>query len=413
MERRSKNRFIRVWVMMVVLALALALASAAVAQDATPAQDAPAAATAGTLTLGVTTTPAGGQAFWLTAVSFQGSWGRFGKGNGQYRQPRDIDQDAAGNLYVSDHRNSRVQKLSSTGTFLASIGQAGRGAHKLLRPNAIAVSGNLLFVANTENHRITVFNTTNGAFVREWGGKGTADGKFDMPNGVAVGPDNNIYVTDTFNHRIQVFTQEGVFLRKWGSLGSGDDQMRFPAHLDFDSAGNIYVADSNNNRIVVTDANGVFQRKFGVSGTNPGQFRIPVGVEVGSDGYLYVAEAFGNRIQKLTTSGDFIAYWSEVAGGAAISRPNGLLVTSDRLYATDLDASRIQIYMQISGTLNDGGQQALPLPAGTYNVTQAPKTGWTFDGATCSGGSPTAIPWGARLTLADGASVNCAFANHQ
>ncbi len=412
METRSKNRFIRVLAMIGVLALALMLASAAVAQDAPPAQDAPAAATTATLTLGVTTTPAGGQGFWLTAVSFQGFWGRFGKGNGQFRQPRDVDRDAAGNIYVSDHRNSRVQKLSSTGTFLASIGQAGRGAHKLLRPNAIAVSGNLVFVANTDNQRITVFNTTNGAFVREWGSQGTADGQFDRPNGVAVGPDNNVYVADTFNHRIQVFTQEGVFLRKWGSLGSGDNQMRFPAHLDFDSAGNLYVADSNNNRIVVTDANGVFLRKFGVSGTNPGQFRVPVGVEVGPDGFLYVSEAFGNRIQKLTTNGVYIAHWSE-AGNAAISRPNGLLVVGDRLYATDLDASRIQVYTQISGALNGGGQQALTLPAGTYNVTQAPKAGWTFDGATCSGGNPTPITWGARLTLADGASVNCTFANHQ
>jgi len=267
-------------------------------------------------------------------------------------------------------------------------------------------------VANTENHRITVYNTTSGALVREWGGQGTTNGKFNMPNGVAIGPDNNVYVSDTFNHRIQVFTQEGTFLRQWGSQGAGDGQLNFPAHLDFDGAGNLYVADSNNNRIVVYNTDGVFQRKFGVSGTGPGQFRVPVGVEVGADGYLYVSEAFGNRIQKLTTNGVYIAHWSE-AGGAAISRPNGLLVVGNRVYATDLDANRIQIYAQASATLNDGGQQALTLPAGTYNVTQAPKTGWTFDNATCSGGNPTAITWGARLTLADGASVTCAFASHQ
>lgn len=412
METRSKNRFVRGLMIMGVLLLALLLASVVAAQDAPTSQDAPAATSAATLTLGVTTTPAGGQGFWLTAVSFQGWWGQFGKGNGQFRQPRDVDRDAAGNIYVSDHRNSRVQKLSPTGAFLAVIGRPGRGAQKLLRPNAIAIAGNLLFVANTENNRITVYNTTNGAVVREWGGQGTADGKLDMPNGVAIGPDNNVYVTDTFNHRIQVFTQEGVFVRKWGSLGAGDGQMRYPAHLDFDAAGNLYVADSNNNRIVVFDTNGVFQRKFGVSGTGPGQFRIPVGVEVGEDGYLYVSEAFGNRIQKLTTNGAYIAHWSE-AGNAAISRPNGLLVVGNRVYVADLDANRIQIYAQASATVNGGGQQALTLPAGTYNVTQAPKAGWTFDSATCSGGNPTAIAWGVRLTLADGAALNCTFTNHQ
>jgi len=120
METRSKNHVIRLLVMMGVLTLALVLASSALAQDA------PATTTAGTLTLGVTTTPSGGQGFWLTAVSYQGSWGQTGKGNGQFRQPRDVDQDAAGNIYVSDHRNSRVQKLSATGAFIAKIGRSWR-----------------------------------------------------------------------------------------------------------------------------------------------------------------------------------------------------------------------------------------------------------------------------------------------
>ena len=406
METRMKNRIVYRLLMTGALLIALLMVSAVGAQEA------PAATSSATLTLRMTTTPAGGQGFWLSAAGFETSWGRVGKENGQYRQPRDIDRDADGNFYVSDHRNSRIQKLSPTGDFIRRIGGQGRMQGKLLRPNAIAVSGNQLVVADTDNNRIVVF-TTEGAYVRAFGSLGTADGKFDRPNGVAVGPDNNIYVADTFNHRIEVFSPDGTFLRKWGSLGSGDGQLRYPAHMDFDSAGNLYVADSNNHRIQVFNTSGVFQRKFGVFGSGPGQFNVPVGVEVGEDGYLYVAEAFGNRIQKLTTTGAYVAHWSQVAGGATISRPNGLIQVGQRLYATDLDANRIQIFAQSTQTLNDGQQQALTLPAGTYDVTQTPKTGWTFGSATCSGGNPTAITRGARLTLPDGAAITCTFAAHQ
>ena len=84
--------------------------------------------------------------------------------------------DAAGNVYVSDHRNSRIQKFSPAGVFLAKIGTQGKMLGNLLRPNAIAIYGDQLIVANTDNHRITIFNTS-GAFIRQWGTFGTGQGQ--------------------------------------------------------------------------------------------------------------------------------------------------------------------------------------------------------------------------------------------
>ena len=408
METRVQNRFLRgLWLTAVLIGLLALLSTVALAQDA------PAAPTSATLTLGVSTTPAGGQEFWLTAASFQGSWGQQGKTNGRFRQPRDVDVDAAGNFYISDHRNSRVQKFSPAGVFIAKIGAQGRGQGKLLRPNAIAIFDNQLFVADTDNHRIVVFNTGNGNFVRQWGTFGTGNGQFSSPNGVAVDAAGNVYVADTWNHRIQVFTGQGVYLRQWGTEGSGDGQMRFPAHLDVDAAGDVYVTDSNNNRVQVFSDDGVYLRKFGVSGTGPGQFRVTVGIDVGDDGFVYVSDLLNGRIQKFTTGGSYVAHWSQVAGGANISRPNGLLSVGNLVYGTDIDANRVQIFSQATATVDDGQQVPLTLPAGTYNVTQAPKAGWTFGSATCTGGNPTAIPGGVRLALADGAAVTCTFASNQ
>lgn len=409
MATRATNRFVRgLWLAAVLVGL-LAFVASALAQDAPTA---PAAPVSATLTLGVTTTPAGGQDFWLTAASFQTSWGGGGKQQGQFRQPRDIEVDAAGTFYVTDHRNSRIQKFSAAGGFMGQIGAQGKGQGKLLRPNAIAISGNQLAVADTDNNRVVIFNT-NGTFVRQWGTFGTGNGQFDRPNGVAFDAAGNLYVADTWNHRIQVFNSAGTYLRQWGTLGSADGQLRFPTHIDFDAAGNLYVADSNNHRIQVFNTDGVFQRKFGVNGTAPGQLRVPVGIDVGADGFVYISDTFNNRIQKFTSTGSFVAQWSQVVGNNTISRPNGLLSVGNLLYATDLDANRVQIFSQATATVDDGQQVPLTLPAGTYSVTQALQSGWTFGSATCTGGSPTPIAGGVRLALADGAAVSCTFTSNQ
>lgn len=376
------------------------------------AQGDPAAVNSATLTLGKTTTPAGGQGFWITAAGYQTAWGRRGSANGQYRQPRDVEADSAGNFYVSDHRGSRITKLSSTGQFIAQIGGRGKGNGQILRPNQIAIFGNLLYVTDTDNHRITAFNT-NGGFVTKWGGVGSGNGQFNYPNGVAVDASGNVYVADTWNHRIQVFDANGGYLRQWGTLGSANGQFRYPAHLDFGPDGLLYVADSNNHRIQVFDASGAFVRKFGVDGSGGGQFHLPVGVDAADDGYVYVADTYNNRVQKLTPTGAFVAGWSETGGATTLSRPNGLLARGNMVYVSDIDANKVQIYAQATAALNDGQQQALTLPAGTYNVLEAPKAGWTFGNATCNGGNPTPAGAGVRLTLADGASVTCGFTNNQ
>ena len=407
MEAGGKNRWVRRGMLLLALTLLLGLVvQVGLAQDSGPA-----AAADATLTIGKTTNPAGGQGFWVTALSFQRSWGRSGSGAGNYRQPRDVEVDSAGNFYISDHRNSRITKLNSNGEFVVQIGVRGRRNGQLLRPNAIAVSGNRLYVTDTDNNRIAVF-TTNGAFVRNFGSPGTGNGQFNLPNGVAVDAAGNVYVADTWNHRIQVFDADGTYLRQWGTNGTGNGQLNYPAHLDIDAAGNVYVVDSNNHRIQVYSNSGAYVRQFGGAGTAGGRFNLPVGIDV-ADGFVYVSEVGSHRIQKLTPTGAFVAQWNQVANGQTISRPNGLFVQDGWVYASDIDANRIQIYRQATVTLNHGQQQALTLPAGTYDVTEAPKAGWTFGSAVCNGGSPSSIASGARVSLANGASVMCGFVNNQ
>ncbi|RXL75514.1 6-bladed beta-propeller, partial [Citrobacter sp. AAK_AS5] len=77
------------------------------------------------------------------------------------------------------------------------------------KPLGIAAdSSGLVYVADSRNNRIQVFNAS-GAFVTAWGAFGTANGQFDLPSDIAIDSLGNVYVADAGNHRIQKFTAAG------------------------------------------------------------------------------------------------------------------------------------------------------------------------------------------------------------
>jgi len=78
--------------------------------------------------------------------------------HGEFDSPRNVGVDSAGNVYVADRLNDRIQKFDNDGEFLAA-----------------------------------------------WGMTGTDDGEFDQPAGVAGDAFGNVYVADSVNHRVQKF----------------------------------------------------------------------------------------------------------------------------------------------------------------------------------------------------------------
>src|SRR2546422_675669 len=118
------------------------------------------------------------------APVYLGQWGSLGSGDGQFNGPHGVATDAAGNVYVADHNNHRIQKFTNTGTYLT-----------------------------------------------QWGSLGGGNGQFTDPTGVETDAAGNVYVGDLSSHRIQKFTGTGAYLTQWGSSGSGDGQFKVPAGL--------------------------------------------------------------------------------------------------------------------------------------------------------------------------------------
>jgi DNA-binding beta-propeller fold protein YncE len=131
--------------------------------------------------------------------------GKPGGGFGEFNYPTYVTVDNAGNVYVTDTLNSRVQKFDPDGKFLFSFGQMGSNWGEFDKPKGVAVDsfGNV-YVADSGWSNVQIFNP-KGQVLLFFGGRGPVPGMMKNPLAVAIDKANRIYVGDYLNHRIGVY----------------------------------------------------------------------------------------------------------------------------------------------------------------------------------------------------------------
>jgi hypothetical protein len=254
-------------------------------------------------------------------------WGGRGTGIGHFDHPTAGVTEAAGNLYVVDSWNNRIQKFSPDGSFLMLWGSGGSGSGQFNRPSGIAMdaAGNV-YVADTGNSRIQKF-TSDGVYLATIGTPGSGRGELLNPQGVDVGDDGIIYVADTGNNRVHKFAADGSFMRYWGP-----------------GSGNVVVFHSisvTSNRLFVTDT----RNRTILGYTTDGQLVTGMGLG-GSGGQIHIATDSQNRVH-VPTGGcgtvnvyDFdgvleLAYGSNIDCILGFGSSGGIAVNDDFIYFID------------------------------------------------------------------------------
>jgi len=258
--------------------------------------------------------------------------------------PGGIAVDRAGTLYVADIFNHTIRKIAmfgsnqvvSTVVGLAGVAGFADGTNSEARfdhPNGVAVDpGGNLFVADHYNQTIRkispdgtnwVVTTLAGLVDHRNHNDGTnSDARFYSPTDITVGEDGRLYVTDTANFTIRevsplgtnwvVTTPVGLALN-YGFLDGTNDQAQFdyPYGIAASPAGALYVADWGNHAIrqitrfgsnwsVITIA-GLSGLMGSADGTGPkAKFYFPNGIAVDSQETLYIADQFNHTIRRIT-----------------------------------------------------------------------------------------------------------------
>ena len=326
------------------------------------------------------------QVFDRVTYAYVATLGAFGSGDYEFDAPRDVAVDAAGNLYVADHNNQRVQKFDSGLAYVRTFGVTGvpylTDSNHYNQPNRVAVDadGNIGILEDEgRGHRFIMLDA-NGLplfTIGEPGVPGGDNDHFNDARGVTFDADGNIYIGDCANHRVQIFDSTGVYSATLGSYGQGNDQFFCPTGVAFDGSGNFYVADELNQRIQVFDSSLVYSDTLGetgVSGSDDAHFYNPQDVAVDADGHIYVADLFNHRVQ-VFDSGHALLMTLGVTGECGYDfgyfcEPTGVAVdAAGNIYVVGKFGSRVQVFdasgaylTTIGGSLGDlNGQMRGPL----------------------------------------------------
>jgi hypothetical protein len=246
----------------------------------------------------------------------------------RFAYPQALTIDANGNVYVAD--NATIRKITPQGVVSTLAGTGERGSadgtgrqasfgYELYL--AADAAGNV-YVADHENKTIrkvtplgvvtTLAGVPGGAAVIDGTG---GDAYFQSLRGIVVAPDGNIYVHD--QGTLRQVTPQGVVTTVLGSSndprtvdGTGADARLYyyGQAMTADADGNIYLLEPGVLRKVTP--NGEVTTLAGAAGTSghfdatgtAARFDNPKGITIGADGNLYVVDG-DHTIRKITSAG--------------------------------------------------------------------------------------------------------------
>lgn len=216
-------------------------------------------------------------------------------GQGVLAEPFDLALDRHGDVYVVDPGRDKLFIFSSEGELRSEWG-AGWG---LFDPRGLDVDQEgYVYIANTGGS-VVLKVLPQGQVVARYGSFGSGDGELNQPTDVAVDDAGNLYVVDTENHRIQVLDKEGRYVRQWRV--SGANTLDSP-HIVWGMSGLLFVTDPEMGQLYVYDQYGRAVTFWGEKGSLDGQFSKPVGIAFDQRASVYVADTYNHRIQKFLLS---------------------------------------------------------------------------------------------------------------
>jgi thermitase len=314
--------------------------------------------------------------------------------------------DKYGNQYVVYCREGKVVKYNSLGEEVASV-SSFRGM-PFYFPYGIACSpsGDKIYVSDTYNHRVIIFNDSlqgirqisgQGVFAiftcrevyevflwnvqkseEDWATHTIPGEGFECPKGISVDDNGYVYVADSLKGRVLKYDSNGNPVRfdnvldvgaysvGRSYLGLGDAHIwlfghkvystsysntiigtfNSPYSLTAQNVKGIYVSDTLNNRVKIYNFNGSFVKNF-----SAGKLDTPVSTYVdpykaAENGSVYIADQGNHRVQRFTDLSKYVCTYGDEKLSPA---PQKVLIKNidgrDVLYVCDATKRQIISYL--------------------------------------------------------------------
>ena len=277
----------------------------------------------------------------LTTVAGAGTEGFSGDGGpapgAQLDAPHGISLDAAGNLFIADTHNQRIRRIDAVTHIITTV--AGTGAlgfsgdsgpatsARLASPIALALSANLLYIADSGNHRIRsvdlatgLISTLAGSGMQTFRGDGAlaSAAALDTPSALALDSAGNLFIADTGNHRVRrVDATTHIITTVAG--GTTDSVLARPLSLALIPAG-LLIADASQQRILELDLGTGHLTSFAGQGSQSfagdsgpaiaAMLDAPAGLALAPAGTVAIADTGNQRLRQVASDGTI----STVAG---------------------------------------------------------------------------------------------------
>lgn len=221
------------------------------------------------------------------------SFGGEGSGPGLFDDPRLIAVNPAGEVFVADYSDGRVQKFDASGKFQFLW---NTGDNSYLNGLGIDRSGNV-YVLNRS--KIWKYDGANGKLLGQLASD--SDRRFDalattLDGGLVAAVDSQDILRFNSDGQV-VFSLADTGVALSGKPESIND-------IAVDGLGNIYLIGDDTSTIYKYAPDGQLLARFGSEGDEPGQFRAPETIAVDGQGRIYVSDFKG--IQVFATDGRYL-----------------------------------------------------------------------------------------------------------
>ena len=215
------------------------------------------------------------------------TFGGEGTGPGLFTDARHIAVDGAGNIYVGEYSDGRIQVFDAFGEFVT------------------------LWMLNDEtsleglaaSRQGTVYAVQGGEIWIHEGATGQLLGQIEYAEGwgfedVVVMADGGLVASWYKNSDdiVRFDAQGNTILTMYEAISSQSGESELAIRVAVDGLGNIYALGTFNSGVFKFTPDGKFVTRFGSAGGEPGQFRAPHSIAVDGQGRVYVSDSKGVQI---------------------------------------------------------------------------------------------------------------------